>query len=345
PHVHLADESVCIGEPTPAESYLNMDKVLKAAKDTGADAIHPGYGFLSENADFARRCWEANMVFIGPPAEVITLMGDKIAAKKTMEKAHVPIIPGYHGDDQSLENFKAQAKKIGYPVIIKAAAGGGGKGMRIIREEEDMEESLESSKRESLSAFGNDTMFIEKYLEEPRHIEFQILADEQGHTIHLFERECSIQRRHQKIVEETPSVALTSELRAEMGKAAVQAAEAVKYTNAGTVEFMLSGSQYYFMEMNTRLQVEHPITEATTGIDLAKWQLRIASGEKLTLSQEDVHQRGHSIECRIYAEDPEKGFLPSTGVIQRMEVPQGVNIRHDTGIESGLEITPYYDPM
>ena len=345
PHVQLADESVLIGEPAPSESYLDMDKIISAAKDRDAEAIHPGYGFLSENPVFAKRCEDEGIVFIGPRADTISLMGDKIAAKKTMENAEVPVIPGYHGEEQTTERFKEEAKKIGYPVIIKASAGGGGKGMRIIRSEGELAQSLESSMREAKAAFGNDSMFMEKYLENPRHIEFQILADQNGHTIHLFERECSIQRRHQKVVEEAPSVALTPELREKMGDAAVRAAEAVKYLNAGTVEFMLSGEGFYFMEMNTRLQVEHAITETTTGIDLAKWQLRIASGEPLTLKQEDVTQRGHSIECRIYAEDPEKGFLPSTGTLHKLELPHGPNVRHDMGIESGQEVSPYYDPM
>ncbi|MDG6220063.1 MAG: acetyl-CoA carboxylase biotin carboxylase subunit [Candidatus Thermoplasmatota archaeon] len=345
PHVHLADEAVCIGEPAPSQSYLDMKKILGVAKETGAQAVHPGYGFLSENSAFALKCEKEGIAFIGPSAKVIDLMGDKIEAKKTMEKAGVPVIPGYHGKEQSMKRFSAEANKIGYPVIIKAAAGGGGKGMRIIREPGEMEQALESSKRESKSSFGDDTMFMEKYLEEPRHIEFQVLADKKGHTIHLFERECSIQRRHQKIIEETPSVALSPSLRKKMGEAAVKAAEAVGYVNAGTVEFMLSGKNFYFMEMNTRLQVEHPITEAVTGIDLVKWQLRIASGEALTLKQQDVIQRGHSIECRIYAEDPEKGFLPSTGLLQKLQLPRGVNVRHDVGIEVGQEVSPFYDPM
>jgi acetyl/propionyl-CoA carboxylase alpha subunit len=273
-------------------------------------------------------------------------MGDKIAAKKTMEKADVPVIPGYHGPNQKTSDLIKEGEKIGFPLLVKAAAGGGGKGMRIVHSELTLEESIEGAKRESKSAFGDDTVFLEKYLDKPRHIEFQILADEHGNTIHLFERECSIQRRHQKIIEVTPSPVMTKILREKMGKAAVAAAEAVGYNNAGTVEFMVDGNQnFYFMEMNTRLQVEHPITEMTSGIDLAKWQLRIADGMKLNLKQEDLSQRGHAIECRIYAEDPANGFLPSIGLLKKVELPRGPNVRNDTGVETGMKVTPYYDPM
>ena len=279
PHVSLADESVNLGDPTPIESYLNIPKIIQIAKEKNAEAIHPGYGFLAENPDFAETCNKAGIKFIGPFPKVISLMGDKIAAKKTMEKAKVPVIPGYHGSKQDNESLAKEGIKIGFPLLVKAAAGGGGKGMRVVKSEDMLLESIEGAKRESKSSFGNDTVFLEKYLEKPRHIEFQILADEKGNTIHLFERECSIQRRHQKIIEESPSPVMTPELREEMGKAAVTAAKAVGYSNAGTVEFMIEEHlNYYFMEMNTRLQVEHPITEMTTGIDLAKWQLRIASG-------------------------------------------------------------------
>ncbi len=346
PHVQLADETCSLGDPTPIESYLNIPKIIKFAQETGADAIHPGYGFLAENPDFAKTCNDVGIKFIGPSPKVISLMGDKIAAKKTMEKAGVPVIPGYHGDKQDNKSLVKEGKKIGFPLLVKAAAGGGGKGMRIVHSKETLEESIESAKRESKSSFGNDTVFLEKYIDKPRHIEFQILADEHGNIIHLFERECSIQRRHQKIVEETPSPVMTKELRKKMGIAAVKTAEAVGYTNAGTVEFMVDGDlNFYFMEMNTRLQVEHPITEMTTGIDLAKWQLKIASGQKLTLKQKDLIQRGHAIECRIYAEDPSNGFLPSVGKLSKVETPTGPNIRDDTGIYTGMEITPYYDPM
>lgn len=346
PHVQLADESVDLGDPTPIESYLNIPKIIKIAKEVGAEAIHPGYGFLAENPDFAKSCNDIGIKFIGPTPEVISLMGDKIAAKKTMEKADVPVIPGYHGVKQDNDSLVKEGKKIGFPLLVKAAAGGGGKGMRIVNSEDLLEESIESAKRESKSAFGNDTVFLEKYIDKPRHIEFQILADEHGNVIHLFERECSIQRRHQKIIEETPSPIMTPKLREKMGKAAVTAAKAVGYSNAGTVEFMVDDNlNFYFMEMNTRLQVEHPITEMVTGVDLAKWQLRIASGMKLTLKQKDLIQRGHAIECRIYAEDPSNGFLPSIGTLEKVEAPSGPNVRDDTGIYTGMKITSYYDPM
>ena len=346
PHVQWADESINLGDPAPSESYLNIPKIIEKAQSIGADAIHPGYGFLAENPDFAQACQDSNIKFIGPKSEVITLMGDKIEAKKTIENADVPVIPGYHGIKQDISTLVKEGKKVGFPLLVKAVAGGGGKGMRIVSSEDELEQAIESAKRESKSAFGSDAIFLEKYLDKPRHIEFQILADEHGNVIHLFERECSIQRRHQKIIEETPSPVMTKKLRESMGKAAVAAAKAVGYTNAGTIEFMVDGNlNFYFMEMNTRLQVEHPITEATTGIDLAKWQLRIASGQKLTLEQKDITQRGHALECRIYAEDPSNGFLPSIGKLKKVEIPIGPNIRNDTGIETNLEITPYYDPL
>ena len=346
PHVQLADETVNLGSPTPIESYLNIPKIIKIAQETGAEAIHPGYGFLAENPDFAQSCNDADVKFIGPSPKVISLMGDKIAAKKTMDKAGVPVIPGYHGPKQDNASLLKEGKKIGFPLLVKAAAGGGGKGMKIVYSKETLEESIESAKRESKSAFGDDTVFLEKYLDKPRHIEFQILADENGNVIHLFERECSVQRRHQKIIEETPSPVITPQLREKMGKAAVDTAKAVGYTNAGTVEFMVDGDlNFYFMEMNTRLQVEHPITEMTTGIDLAKWQLRIASGMNLTLKQKDLFQRGHAVECRIYAEDPSNGFLPSIGTLEKVEAPTGPNVRDDSGIYTGMEVTSYYDPM
>ena len=346
PHVHLADETVNIGDPTPIESYLNIPKIIEVTQEVGAEAIHPGYGFLAENPDFAKACDDKGIKFIGPNPKVISLMGDKIAAKKTMEQAEVPVIPGYHGPKQDTSSLIKEGKKIGFPLLVKAAAGGGGKGMRIVHSENTLAESIEGAKRESKSSFGDDTVFLEKYLDKPRHIEFQILADEHGKTIHLFERECSIQRRHQKIIEEAPSPVVTSKLRKKMGDAAVKAAETVGYTNAGTVEFMVDGDlNFYFMEMNTRLQVEHPITEMTTGIDLAKWQLRIASGMNLTLKQSELLQRGHAIECRIYAEDPSNGFLPSIGTLKKVESPTGPNVRDDTGIYSGMKVTPYYDPM
>ncbi len=346
PHVHLADETIDLGDPTPIESYLNIPKIIKIAQETKAQAIHPGYGFLAENPDFAKSCSDVGIKFIGPESNVLALMGDKIEAKKTMEKAGVPVIPGYHGEKQDESSLIKEGKKIGFPLLVKAASGGGGKGMRIVHSEDLLKESIESAKRESKSSFGDDTVFLEKYLDKPRHIEFQILADEHGNIVHLFERECSIQRRHQKIIEETPSPVMNSNLREKMGLAAVSAAKTVGYTNAGTVEFMVDGNlNFYFMEMNTRLQVEHPITEMTTGIDLVKWQIRIASGMKLTIKQNDLIQRGHAIECRIYAEDPSNGFLPSVGTLEKVVVPTGPNIRDDSGINTGLKVTPYYDPM
>ena len=346
PHVLLADESINLGDPTPSESYLNIPKIIENALVVGAEAIHPGYGFLAENPDFAQACKDSGIKFIGPTPEVITLMGDKIQAKQTIENANVPVIPGYHGIKQDMKTLVKEGENIGFPLLVKATAGGGGKGMRIVHSKDDLPQAIESAKRESKSAFGDDSVFLEKYLDKPRHIEFQILADEHDHVIHLFERECSIQRRHQKIIEETPSPVMTKKLREEMGKAAVAAAKAVGYTNAGTIEFMVDGNlNYYFMEMNTRLQVEHPITEATTGVDLAKWQLRIASGMNLTLKQGDISQRGHALECRIYAEDPTNGFLPSVGRLSKVDIPLGPNIRNDTGIETHLEVTPYYDPL
>ena len=346
PHVHLADETINLGDPTPIESYLNIPKIVKIAQETHAEAIHPGYGFLAENPDFAKSCNDVGIKFIGPSPNVIALMGDKIEAKKTMEKAGVPVIPGYHGEKQDDSSLLKEGKKIGFPLLVKAASGGGGKGMRIVYSENVLEESIESAKRESKSAFGDDTIFLEKYLDKPRHIEFQILADEHGNSVHLFERECSIQRRHQKIIEETPSPVMNIELRKKMGSAAVTVAKTVGYSNAGTVEFMVDGNlNFYFMEMNTRLQVEHPITEMTTGVDLVKWQIRIASGLDLALKQNDLIQRGHAMECRIYAEDPSNGFLPSVGTLEKVEIPTGPNIRDDSGITTGMKITPYYDPM
>ncbi|MEM0492749.1 MAG: acetyl-CoA carboxylase biotin carboxylase subunit [Candidatus Thermoplasmatota archaeon] len=346
PHVHIADEAVCLGDPTPSESYLNIGKIIDIAKKTNAEAIHPGYGFLAENPDFAKACEDSDIKFIGPSYKTINLLGDKIEAKKTMTKAGVPVIPGYHGEKQDTDTLIKEGKKIGFPLLIKATAGGGGKGMRIVRSEDDLEQAIEGAKREAKASFGNESVFIEKYLNKPRHIEFQILADEHGNIIHLFERECSIQRRHQKIIEETPSPAMNPKLRTKMGEAAVKVAEAAGYTNAGTVEFMVDGDlNFYFMEVNTRLQVEHPITEMTTGVDIVKWQLRIADGEKLTIKQRDIAQRGHAIECRIYAEDPSHGFLPSVGLIKKVEMPIGPNIRNDTGVEANMEISSYYDPL
>ncbi|KYK34301.1 MAG: pyruvate carboxylase subunit A [Theionarchaea archaeon DG-70-1] len=346
PHVRIADEAYPLGDPAPLESYLNIDKIITAAQKTGAEAIHPGYGFLAENPVFAERCEKEGITFIGPTSKVIRLMGHKVEAKTSIKEAGVPVIPGYHGGDQSVDKLTEEGLKIGFPLLIKAASGGGGKGMRIVKGEKELEGLIESCKRESLKAFGDGSVFLEKYLDKPRHVEFQVLGDHHGNTIHLFERECSIQRRHQKIIEETPSTALHDELRKKMGNAAVKAAKAVGYTNAGTVEFMVDGSgNFYFLEMNTRLQVEHPVTEFVTGVDLVKWQLRVASGEVLPIAQDQLIQRGHAIECRIYAEDPHNQFLPSTGVLHCVEFPKGINVRHDSGIEQGMEVTSHYDPL
>jgi 3-methylcrotonyl-CoA carboxylase alpha subunit len=344
-HVNLADEAYPLGDPTPSESYLNIQKILGIAAQSGADSIHPGYGFLSERAEFADAVANAGYKFIGPTGHVIRSMGDKIAAKRTMSGAGVPVIPGFTGEEKG-ESLESACERVGFPVLIKAAAGGGGKGMKIVRKKEELAEAIESARREAKSAFGDDELLMEKYLEKPRHIEFQILGDEHGKVIHLFERECSIQRRHQKVIEETPSVALDDELREKMGEVAIRAAKTIGYTNAGTVEFMLDKNKhFYFLEMNTRLQVEHAITEMTTGVDIVKWQLKIAAGEPLTLEQDKLAQRGHAIECRVYAEDPEKGFMPSTGKLTTIDIPNGMNIRHDSGVKEGVVITPFYDPM
>ncbi len=346
PHVLNADETACLGDPTPSESYLNIQKILDIAQSKGADAIHPGYGFLAENPDFAKSCEAVDIKFIGPTAEVIALMGNKIKAKKTMKDSGVPVIPGYHGNEQDIPTLTEKGKKIGFPLMVKAISGGGGKGMKIVREERELKDAIESAQREAKSAFGDGSVYLERYLKEPKHIEFQILADEHGNVVHLNERDCSIQRRHQKIIEETPSTSLTDELRSEMGEAAVTAAKAVGYTNAGTVEFMVDSElNYYFLEMNTRLQVEHPITEAATGLDIVKWQLKIADGFELSFKQDEVISHGHAMECRIYAEDPAKGFLPCTGTLKKMDVPVGLNIRNDLGVNEDMDITPYYDPM
>ena len=345
-HVQFADEAVCIGSPPPLESYLNIEKIISTAKQTGADAIHPGYGFLAENSDFARRCAEESIIFIGPNHEAMRLLGNKIESRKTMVKAGIPVIPGMMAGCAEVGSVVKEATQMGFPVLVKAAGGGGGKGMRIVRESKELEESLAACMREARSAFGDATIYLEKYIEKPRHVEFQILADTYGNVIHLFERECSIQRRYQKIVEETPSVALDRELREKMGNVAVQVAKTAGYTNAGTVEFLLDPTgKFYFLEVNARVQVEHPITEAVVGVDLVKQQIRIASGEKLTLKQEDLRQRGHAIECRIYAEDPENGFLPSAGKILFLKEPVGPGIRCDSGIWTGCEVSVHYDPI
>ncbi len=346
-HVRLADEAVLIGPAPARESYLVIERILEAARRTGAQAIHPGYGFLSENEDFAEACTRAGVVFIGPPVAAIRAMGSKSAAKALMEKAGVPLVPGYHGDEQAPAFLKEQAERIGYPVLIKASAGGGGKGMRIVDKAEDFAAALASCKREAASSFGDDKVLVEKYLARPRHIEIQVFADGHGNCVHLFERDCSVQRRYQKVLEEAPAPGMTPERRAEMGAAAVAAARAVGYQGAGTVEFIAEQSgRFYFMEMNTRLQVEHPVTEMITGLDLVEWQLRVAAGEPLPLAQEQLAIRGHALEARIYAEDPAKGFLPSTGrLVHLAPPPESLHVRVDTGVEEGDEITPHYDPM
>ena len=341
-----ADQAVCIGPADPGASYLNMDKIIEAAQSTGAQAIHPGYGFLSENADFAKKCEDSGIVFIGPSAQVIRDMGDKLTARKIMMDADVPVIPGLSGEATGLDQMLSAAEEMGYPVLIKASAGGGGKGIRIVESKEQMADSLEAASREAVNAFGDGRVYLEKFFTNARHIEFQVLADNTGHTIHLLERECSIQRRHQKIIEETPSTAVSPELRERMGKTACDAAKAAGYTNAGTVEFLLDQEgNYYFLEMNTRLQVEHPITELVTGTDLVRYQIHIAQGEPLALTQADIRGRGHAIECRIYAEDPEKGFFPSPGTISWYQEPTGPGIRNDAGVYTGAEVPVEYDPI
>ena len=329
------------------ESYLVAERILEVAKQTGAEAIHPGYGFLSENEDFAEACEKAGIVFIGPPASAIRAMGLKSASKALMEKANVPLTPGYHGADQDPALLAREADRIGYPVLIKASAGGGGKGMRRVDAPADFEAALASCKREARNAFGDDDVLVEKYILKPRHIEFQVFGDTQGNCVYLFERDCSVQRRHQKVIEEAPAPGMTRERRAAMGKAAVDAAKAVGYVGAGTVEFIVNqDGSFYFMEMNTRLQVEHPVTEMITGLDLVEWQLRVASGEPLPLAQEQLEIDGHALEARIYAEDPDKGFLPSTGWLVHLAPPaESDHVRVDTGVEQGDEITPHYDPM
>jgi len=346
PHVRLADEAYCVGPVSSVESYLNQERIIEIAKRSQADAIHPGYGFLAENPDFAKLVEDNGIVFIGPPSHVIRSMGDKTAARNTMVKSGVPVVPGAMEAIANESDAIRLAETIGYPVLIKAAAGGGGKGMRIVHSKDDLLSSMKASQNEARSAFGDDRIYIEKYLENPRHIEFQILADSYGNTIHLGERECSIQRRYQKIVEESPSSIVTPDLRKRMGEAAVTAAKASSYVNAGTVEFLLDKNKdFYFLEVNTRLQVEHPVTEMVTGIDIVKEQIRIASGEPLRFTQDEIHSRGHAIECRIYAEDPENNFLPSIGKITRLRPPQGFGIREDSGVEEGQEISIYYDPL
>ena len=345
-HTLLADEAICIGPDPSSESYLDMERIISATVAMKADAIHPGFGFLSENARFADLCEKCNIRFIGPSAEIIHRMGNKSEARKTMMEAGVPVVPGSKEPGYTPEEGLKMAENIGFPVMIKASSGGGGKGMRISRSAEDFEGNFNQAQMESVKGFSDDTMYIEKYIEQPRHIEFQILADEHGHVVHLGERDCSIQRRHQKVIEEAPSAAISPELRKEMGETAVKAARAVGYVNAGTIEFLLDKhKQFYFMEMNTRIQVEHPVTEAVTGIDLIKEQIKIAAGEPLGFSQEDVVIRGHAIECRINAENPEKHFMPSPGTITELHLPGGKGVRIDTHIYNGYKVPPNYDSM
>jgi len=346
-HVAMADEAYLIGPASARESYLKADAIIDAATQSGAQGIHPGYGFLSENAAFAEACARAGVIFIGPPPGAIRAMGGKSAAKALMEKAGVPVVPGYHGDKQDAATFTAAAKKIGYPVLIKASAGGGGKGMRIVEREADLAEAIAGAAREAKSSFGDDRLLIEKYLQKPRHIEIQVFADRHGNAVYLFERDCSLQRRHQKVIEEAPAPGMTEERRRAMGEAAVKAAKAVGYEGAGTVEFIAdSDGSFFFMEMNTRLQVEHPVTEMITGLDLVEWQLRVASGEKLPLLQDQLRINGHAFEARLYAEDPARDFLPATGRLHHLRFPEeNAHVRVDTGVRAGDAISIHYDPM
>jgi 3-methylcrotonyl-CoA carboxylase alpha subunit len=346
-HVALADEAFRIGLPEAKDSYLNGERIVEAAKSSGASALHPGYGFLSENAEFAERCERAGVTFIGPPPGAIRAMGDKSAAKTIMEKAGVPLVPGYHGGNQAPDFLLDGAARIGFPLLIKATAGGGGRGMRVVERKADFDAALAACRREALSAFGDERVLLEKYLERPRHIEIQVFADRHGSCIHLFERDCSVQRRHQKVLEEAPAPRLSEDRRRVMGETAVAAARAVGYVGAGTVEFIVDrAGAFFFMEMNTRLQVEHPVTEMITGLDLVEWQIRIAAGERLPLAQKDLRSNGHAIEARVYAEDPRRDFLPAQGRIVHLGLPaESENVRVDTGVRSGDEITAYYDPM
>jgi 3-methylcrotonyl-CoA carboxylase alpha subunit len=345
-HVRVANEAYLIGPAPATESYLNIPRIIDVALRSGAEAIHPGYGFLAENADFAEACTQAGIVFIGPPADAIRLMGSKIAAKQLARQVGAPIVPGYDGEQQNAETLYQEALSIGFPLLIKASAGGGGKGMRVVNTEDEFYEQLAGARREAQAAFGDATVFLERYLQQPRHIEIQILADQHRNVIHLGERECSIQRRHQKILEESPSIALTPDLREQMGTAAVRIASAAGYINAGTIEFIVDQeSNFYFLEMNTRLQVEHPVTELITGLDLVRHQLNIAAGQVMALRQADIQPRGHAIEVRIYAEDATQHYLPSTGTITTLDIPQSPGVRLDSGVEQGDAITQYYDPM
>ncbi|NIP37799.1 MAG: acetyl-CoA carboxylase biotin carboxylase subunit [Candidatus Dadabacteria bacterium] len=344
-HVILADEAYHIGPPAPNQSYLVKEKIIEVAKKSGAEAIHPGFGFLSENDSFADLCEKEGIVFIGPSSEAIKLMGDKITARKIAQDAKVPLVPGSDGAVTDVQAGRI-ADKIGYPVMIKASAGGGGKGMRLVRDKEDFESSLRMARSEARGAFGDDSVYVERFVENPRHIEIQIIADSHGNVLHLFERECSIQRRHQKVIEEAPSGFISAKTRKKMGEVAVRIAKAVNYRGAGTVEFIMDQKQnFYFLEMNTRIQVEHPVTEMITGIDIVKWMVRIAAGQKLPYKQSGIHMKGHALECRVYAEDPEMNFIPSPGLLEYVKAPSGPGIRDDSCIYSGYEVTSYYDPM
>jgi acetyl-CoA carboxylase biotin carboxylase subunit len=348
-HVRAAGRAILLGPAPPLESYLAIPRIIAAARASGADAIHPGYGFLAENPGFAAGCADAGIVFIGPPADVIARMGSKIESRRLMQEAGIPVVPGETPADQTDQSLAAAAKRAGFPVIVKASAGGGGKGMRIVRNETELQDALSGARLEAHGAFGDGTLYVERLVERPRHVEFQLMADHHGHVVHLFERDCSVQRRHQKIIEETPSPVLTPAMRASMGAAAVAAARAVGYRNAGTVEFLIEGegehARFYFLEMNTRLQVEHPITEAVTGVDLVRAQILVAAGESLPWRQEDLTQRGHAVECRICAEDPARGFLPQAGRLAVYRQPVRPGIRVDSGVMEGGEVSVYYDPL
>ncbi len=345
-HTQIADEAICIGPASPAKSYLNIPAILSAAVASGAEAIHPGFGFLAENDHFAELCEKCGIVFIGPNAETIRRLGNKSEARRTMQKAGVPIVPGSDGPVNSLQEALAISEKIGYPVMVKASSGGGGRGIREVHSSDELETAYLSAKAEAGAAFGDDSVYIEKFISEPHHIEFQIMADNYGNTVHMFERDCSIQRRHQKMIEESPSPFLNDKMRSEMGIAAVKAAKSAGYRNAGTVEFLVAGSgDFYFCEMNTRIQVEHPVTEWVTGMDLVSLQIRLAAGEKLPFSQGDIHQTGHAIECRINAEDPSNGFAPCPGTIRALHLPGGVGVRVDSAVYQGYTVPPFYDSM
>lgn len=349
PFVAEADRAIRIGPPPARDSYLNIDAIIAAARESGADSVHPGYGFLSERAPFARACEHAGLIFVGPPAGSLEKMGSKIGARRLLTSAGVPVVPGETPADQGDASLTAAAERVGFPVLIKPSAGGGGIGMKIARASDQMADALAAARREAKASFGDDTLFIERLIEKPRHVEIQVFADNHGNVVHVFERECSAQRRHQKVVEESPCLALSPATRAKMGEAAIATARAVDYRNAGTCEFLLEGSgdsaRFYFLEMNTRLQVEHPVTECVTGVDLVHAQLKVASGEPLPFTQESLSQRGHAIECRIYAEDPSQGFLPQAGPLEKYVEPQGPGIRVDSGVRQGSEVSVFYDPM